>query len=217
MSDDPFLRRWSRRKLGVEPRDEEPEATAGAENKPPPPPTETGAVTHQADVPRQIAPEPFDITKLPPLDSIVATTDIKPFLQKGVPVDLQRAALRHAWSADPAIRDFVGLAENAWDFNDPSAIPGFGPLDATPQQVRDMVARAFGEWGKIEEQIGGESADIPFEPGANVPPTGQRIGQETAETTVAAQAFTAETSSHRGPESPEPTVVRRTHGGALPT
>jgi hypothetical protein len=44
---------------------------------------------------------------------------------------LARAALRRAWANDPAIRDFVGVAENQWDFNDPDAIPGFGPLLAT--------------------------------------------------------------------------------------
>jgi hypothetical protein len=30
--------------------------------------------------------------------------------------------------ADPAVRDFVGLSENAWDFTDPNGVPGFGPL-----------------------------------------------------------------------------------------
>jgi hypothetical protein len=30
--------------------------------------------------------------------------------------------------ADPAIRDFVGLSENGWDFTKPDGIPGFGPL-----------------------------------------------------------------------------------------
>src|SRR3546814_6601012 len=36
------------------------------------------------------------------------------------------------WSLDPAIRDHVGLAECAWDFNRPDSIPGFGPIGATP-------------------------------------------------------------------------------------
>jgi hypothetical protein len=36
------------------------------------------------------------------------------------------AALRRAWSADPAIRDFIGLSENSWDFNAPDGVPGFG-------------------------------------------------------------------------------------------
>src|SRR3546814_6503534 len=36
------------------------------------------------------------------------------------------------WLLDPAIRDHVGLAECAWDFNRPGSIPGFGPIGATP-------------------------------------------------------------------------------------
>jgi hypothetical protein len=41
---------------------------------------------------------------------------------------LTRAALRRAWSADQAIRDFIGLSENSWDFNAPEGVPGFGSL-----------------------------------------------------------------------------------------
>ena len=75
--------------------------------------------------------EPVDLSSLPPIESIDAATDITAFLRKGIPQELSHAALRRAWSADPAIRDFVGLAENAWDFNDPNAMPGFGPLDCS--------------------------------------------------------------------------------------
>src|SRR5260370_40134417 len=57
-------------------------------------------------------------------------TDIRSFLASSVPVELTNAALRRAWVPDPAIRDFVGIAENQWDFNDPTAMPGFGPLTA---------------------------------------------------------------------------------------
>jgi hypothetical protein len=66
---------------------------------------------------------------LPTIDSITATTDIRGFLKHGVPDSLKHAALRRAWVADPAIRDFVGIAENQWDFNKPEDIPGFGLLD----------------------------------------------------------------------------------------
>jgi hypothetical protein len=37
------------------------------------------------------------------------------------------AAELRALIADPAVRDFKGLSENAWDFNRPAGIPGFGP------------------------------------------------------------------------------------------
>jgi hypothetical protein len=78
---------------------------------------------------------PFDAASLPSIESIVADTDIIAFLRAGVPAELTRAALRRAWMSDPAIRDFIGIAENQWDFNDPNAIPGFGPLVPTESGV----------------------------------------------------------------------------------
>jgi hypothetical protein len=71
---------------------------------------------------------PFDPTKLPPIESIGAGSDIRPFLVSGVPADLTRAALRRAWSTDPTIRGFIGLSENSWDFGAQDGIPGFGSL-----------------------------------------------------------------------------------------
>lgn len=38
------------------------------------------------------------------------------------------AAELHALITDPSIRDFKGLAENDWDFNDPLGVPGFGTI-----------------------------------------------------------------------------------------
>jgi hypothetical protein len=75
--------------------------------------------------------EPFDPASLPSIDAIAADTDIAAFLKSGVPTELTRAALRRIWTSDPAIRDFVGIADNQWDFNDPNGIFGFGRLDAT--------------------------------------------------------------------------------------
>jgi hypothetical protein len=64
-------------------------------------------------------------------------------LTSGVPAELTRAALRQAWANDPAIRDFIGIAENQWDFNDPNAIPGFGPLSGT-DDMPALLAQALG-------------------------------------------------------------------------
>src|SRR6266849_1480296 len=92
------------------------------------------------------APQPpsaFDLASLPPIESITAGTDISAFLAPGVPAELSRAALRRAWVADPAIRDFVGLAENAWDFTAPGGVPGFGPLRAI-DDVRRLAAQLMG-------------------------------------------------------------------------
>jgi len=85
-----------------------------------------------------------DLTELPPIESITATTDIRAFLAPGVPVELTRAALRRAWVVDPKIRSFIGIAENQWDFTAPETIPGFGPLKAI-DDVRRLVADVFGD------------------------------------------------------------------------
>lgn len=81
---------------------------------------------------------------LPPIESIDAQTDITGFLQSSVPTELRLAALRRAWSADPAIRDFVGLQENGWNFNDPDSILGFGEI-GPEVDVKTMLAAIFGE------------------------------------------------------------------------
>jgi hypothetical protein len=116
-----LLLRWARLKQAAKAAEGIDAASAGSE-------------------PAVIPETPFDPASLPSIGSIVADTDIIAFLRDGVPVELTRAALRRAWTSDPAIRDFIGIAENQWDFNDPNAIPGFGPLVATESGV-DMLAQ----------------------------------------------------------------------------
>jgi hypothetical protein len=136
-----FLSRWSRRKL-----DGEQEA-AGPEQ---PVPASLGEGAADPAAPAQAIPA-FDPESLPSIDSINAGSDIRAFLQRGVPADLSRAALRRAWAADPAIRDFIGLSENAWDFNAPDSIPGFGSIG--PDDIRRLAAQLFGESGSLEQPI----------------------------------------------------------------
>jgi hypothetical protein len=85
-----------------------------------------------------------DVTTLPSLDSIDAQTDITVFLRSGVPTELRLAALRRAWTVDPAIRDFKELSENDWDFNNLNSIAGFGEL-GPEVDVKTMVAQILGE------------------------------------------------------------------------
>jgi len=127
-----FLDRWSRRKHGA--ADESAPVEAKDAAKVPPPPA---AASKEPD-----AEAPFDPASLPPIESISANSDIRAFLRPGVPPDLSRAALRRAWSADPAIRDFIGLVENGWDFNDPNGMAGFGPIAA--DDVARLLAQIIG-------------------------------------------------------------------------
>jgi hypothetical protein len=96
--------------------------------------------------------EPFDPASLPSIETITVDTDIRGFLQSRVPAALTRAALRRAWASDPAIRDFIGIAENQWDFNDPTAMPGFGPM-LEMDKLPALLARALGGHDKLADII----------------------------------------------------------------
>ena len=97
---------------------------------------------------------PFDPASLPSLQSITAGTDIRLFLGSNVPVELTKAALRRTWATDPAIRDFVGIAENQWDFNDPTAMPGFGPLKANDVSAVAGAQQTLAGLGEAERARG---------------------------------------------------------------
>ena len=108
---DNFIRRWARLKRTSDSAHEIETVSANAE------------VTTTQPEAEEAPDQAFDPASLPSLESIAADTDIGAFLQSGVPAELTRAALRRAWASDPAIRDFIGIAENQWDFNDPDGYP----------------------------------------------------------------------------------------------
>jgi hypothetical protein len=111
-----------------------------------------GTETPSVQQPNEVADEPFDPASLPSIETITVDTDVRGFLQSRVPAALTRAALRQAWASDPAIRDFIGIAENQWDFNDPTAMPGFGPMLET-DNMPDLLARALGGGDKLADTI----------------------------------------------------------------
>ncbi|WP_426611306.1 DUF3306 domain-containing protein [Bradyrhizobium sp. McL0616] len=156
----------------------------------------------------------FDPASLPPLEAITAQADIGAFLQSRVPVELTRAALRRAWASDPAIRDFIGIAENQWDFNDPNAIPGFGELKET-DDVQILLRQALGDYEKLPEPVSASVRQAPPDAIAHT-----RVGRETLDSPTAASEADQEVDvTEIGPavgqedDSPAP---RRSHGGALP-
>jgi hypothetical protein len=162
---------------------------------------------------------PFDPESLPPIDSITAGSDIKAFLQAGVLKHLTQAALRRAWTADPAIRDFIGLAENQWDFTDPTAMPGFGPLEVT-DDLRQLVAQAMGRLADSTKV--GEPEEVAF---SNSPQPRDEVPHE--QTAALQKDDVSSEDPQCGVEPADPQHVeperktgeersRRTHGGALP-
>ncbi len=228
MSNEDFLSRWSRRKRVAEAA---PESLPSSPVSGPPSAGEDEAPVVDSEAGKSVI-EP-DLSALPPLDTITAATDVTAFLRKGVPLALTREALRRAWAADPAIRDFVGLAENAWDFNDPNVMPGFGSLDYTPEQVRDLVARIIRERNPVAE---GEATSAAPQLQQNVinpaaPTVPSSEGETAADATTAAidRIESDEQVTETGIATPrtgsiavddeqarQSSLVRRTHGRALP-
>jgi hypothetical protein len=144
-----FVSRWARLKSesDTEPKPELVEFGSQQEVV-----ASVGTETPSVQQPNEVADEPFDPASLPSIEMITVDTDIRGFLQSRVPAALTRAALRQAWASDPAIRDFIGIAENQWDFNDPTAMPGFGPMRET-DNVPALLARAMGGRDKLADMI----------------------------------------------------------------
>jgi len=121
------LSRWSRLKQDHT-RSAEPDSSSTAQKSIEVEPTDLNRAATVTPAIDSAASPAFDPASLPPLQSITVGTDIRSFLRSNVPAELTKAALRRAWATDPAVRDFIGIAENQWDFNDPTAMVGFGPL-----------------------------------------------------------------------------------------
>ena len=217
-----FLERWSRRK-----HDAEADATApdAAQKKPGGSDEPDAAPAAPVDARRAAQ---FDPASLPSIESIGASSDLSAFLRPGVPPDLTRAALRRAWSADPQIRDFIGLVENGWDFNDPNGIPGFGSISAdevgrllanmigTPQPEQtaspQQAALAEGHSGHSPTQATSsertQSLQDQSAPMQELAPA-EKDSMQRSEDNIATQYNSEEQEDLRPP-------THRGHGGALP-
>jgi Protein of unknown function (DUF3306) len=147
-----FLARWSQRKQEAKQGSDAPAAEAVV-------PAEPVA---------EAEPE-FDLSSLPKLEEMTATTDITGFLRKGVPEHLRNAALQKSWALDPAIRNYVNPAlDYAYDWNTPGGVPGSSEIGAGMDVAR-LVSQIMGS---------GESA---AEPSASDPEPEKAPAREAAE------------------------------------
>jgi len=218
--DEQFLARWSRRKHDAKAGHAElaPDEAAEAQRSASPDPAAepVSSDTELSDLPAD----------LPAIESIDAATDITAFLRKGIPQELSREALRRAWSTDPAIRDFVGLAENAWDFNDPNAMAGFGPLDYSAEQVDALVRHVVGGVVKTVESLPEPLAETSSDPARSACAEGGFAQSSNQVKAMADPRPLGESATVEAPSNPaasqpvasseETPLPRRTHGGALP-
>jgi hypothetical protein len=225
-NDTDFLARWSRRKHHAATdkiRQSKSEST--------PDDIVTGTPAALAQGENRL---PFDPASLPTIESIGAESNISAFLEAGVPGDLARAALRRVWSSDPAIRDFVGLSENSWDFNVPGAMPGFGPIDG--EEVGRLLTRLLEEPDTIAAAVhppvisplaedsqkpAGESDPVEnqatnAESVALVSAKGQLFDEIDVAGDVTQQGRATAPQSELTPSECLSPILRRGHGGASP-
>jgi hypothetical protein len=214
-----FLQRWSRRKQEAERETKQagkkPEAETRVENQ--------CEAAPDAPARPEKSEAPFDPKTLPSLDSIGATTDIRAFLVPGVPEELKRAALQRVWRTDPAIRDFVGLSENSWDFNDPTGAHGFGPLQVTEQlkaAVDAMLDRKSVSSSREPAEKKADDESPPERVAELAPPkAGDEISHQLSSGASGEPAPVRNVASQKvstKSEKPEDRSARRGHGAALP-
>ena len=219
-----FLDRWSRRNRAAE---AEAAADAAADAAPPeedgfsPPTPET------PDVPLNDTPDEALLARLPPIDQITAETDIRAFLQKGVPAALRNAALRRAWAADPRIATYEDPARDYfWDWNAPGGVPGGGGAPA-PERVARMLRDITGPTETDADDSPTETEATPpvataaaRDPdGAVAPPPTPADAATVQPTGAPAQSLpaTTQTTDNTARIAGTAAPVRRRHGGAVPS
>ena len=150
--DETFSGRWSRRKTEARaPEAEPPAAPDVAESEP---------GESEEDI----------VAALPPVEELEAESDYTPFLDRRVPRDLRRMALRKLWISDPVLANLDGLN----DYDDDFRTMGLGKVVRTAYEVgRGMVTRAEKEAelaaARIKEAADTENAgdDAPNDHGAD--------------------------------------------------
>lgn len=219
-----FLARWSRRKRAA------PEARGERDFANGPADAATPAVASAKASGKASVGEAVDHTKLPRVDDLRPSDSIEAFLRSGVPEALQRLAMRKAWVLDPAIRDFVEMAENQYDWNVPGGVPGFGDI-APGTDVTALLDQAIGKLARAGEGSAND-ADVTkelrttaaAEGDQSLPSVIRPVGAAAGAATDARPASDAQPAV-RSDAPPEKVLVaeqdpgavrRRRHGGALP-
>lgn len=233
---DGFLARWSRRKRAQRARDTEAMPRDRVEE------IDGGAPAPQPDSPQPepIEAEPVEPAEpLPRIEDLTSESDLTAFLRKGVPGALRSAAMRKMWSLEPGIRNYVGPAEYAWDFNQPGSMAGFGPLDAKDTLV-EFLSRTGRAIGSDTDDTAGTAgthlsvspeqqtsiapdSDAEPDPAENPAnePAASRPSDASPETTAFLPGESGPATSSQSPgvarpsQSAEP-LARPRHGSAMP-
>jgi hypothetical protein len=198
---------------------------------------EVEALPEAAEVEPVAAPEPdvvdeAYIAALPPIETIVAGTDIKAFLARGVPASLKNAALRRLWSATPGVRDYADPAvDYAYDWNTPGGVPGGGGIlseSGVARMVKDLIGgtRTAEDWDGSGPD--GAERDVASAANASDESGVESVPPEPDVAPAAVRRTEASVGKERAPDTDDPeseaggrvavdaVAQPRRHGGAVP-
>src|SRR5882724_10615142 len=214
-----FLARWSQRKHEAKQPDRDaPTVNADAPSGP----------VAESDVAQE-----FDLSSLPKLEDMTATTDITAFLRKGVPEHLRNAALRKSWALDPAIRNYVNPAlDYAYDWNTPGGVPGNSEIGAGMDVAR-LVSQIMGT-GETAIEPSAPTVENPAELASDPAPSGEPqsgppeqplrlsskqvpIGREPTNREEGTPVQAGQAEHSKASDSAAPQHAARRHGSAKPT
>ncbi|MBX9925644.1 MAG: DUF3306 domain-containing protein [Hyphomicrobiaceae bacterium] len=219
-----FIERWSRRKreqLKPAPGRSALEPSSGSADP----------VAGGTAAPTVTAADPD--APLPSVDDLTETSDLTAFLEKRVPEELRRLAMRKMWALDPQIRDFIEMAENQYDWNTPGGVPGYGDLNPGTD-IETLLAQAIGSGPKeplsVEPGSTITMAELELEPGVELaslddasPQAVQRteeVATDPATPVNTSQIREDEPASERNAtfntDDQQAIKVQRRHGRALP-
>lgn len=133
---------------------------------------------------------------LPPIESLDADSDYTAFLAANVPKALKTAALRKAWTSNPAIMAHEPLVEYAWDCN----APGYGKL--RPDDLTGKLARNLLRHFLPEEEREGEHATRVEVAHASAAGPAPALAKGVAEPVPAASAEQKHQDAVPGPAQP---------------
>jgi hypothetical protein len=211
-----FLSRWSQRKQEAKQPDRD--APAPDADAPSAPVAES-----------ETEPE-FDLSSLPKLEDLTATTDITAFLRKGVPESLRNAVLRKSWALDPAIRNYVNPAlDYAYDWNTPGGVPGSSEIGAGMDVAR-LVSQIMGGGESVTEPEGsavepgkapaadptGSAVDDAPQTEPDLPAQAVRLSNEAQKLSKNEEFAPNKAASEQDSDTAAPQQAVRRHGSAKP-
>lgn len=168
-----FLARWSQRKLQKKHEDEDAPA------EPVPPAEDESAAEAAAEPAEPEAAERHPAEDID-IDALTKESDFTVFMQKGVPQEVKRRALRKLWTSDPVLANLDGLN----DYEDMERVYGMGPIGDTAWKL----GRGF----LTDEELGlgaeEEDGTTPPDGPDAAPPDEEPLATEVAAETAGAHA-----------------------------